>query len=558
MSLLSPPPTLPTGSLVDCYVRDSGGPTQERSTDQQIQEIQQFCNKHNLELRHIFSDVAKSGGSATGRDSFEKMLDTYRAPNNRPSGLLLWNYARFARDLDDSIYYKSLLKAQNITVHSLTDPVPDGHYGRIVELFIDISNEEKRRQTSTDAKRGLRDLVLNHGCVPGKAPHGFMRTPVKIGTRRDGTDRIAHRWEPDPKMLSKVREAFKMKAAGATLSQIHAKTRLYGSLNSYRTFFANKIYIGILHYGDETIAEYCDPIVDLQTWKTVQKVLEKQGQPRKIKNHPRRVNSPYLLSGLIYCDKCGSPLNGNTVTRKGASDLAYRCARAKRKAGCTCGRISAKTLEAAVFGTVKDYILLPDNLDAIHAITEKNLSELKANRSIRRKELGNERQSLSHRIANITAAIAETGHSQAMLDQLRKLEDERTLLIVESKEINAPIEPLENLKRKDFQRMSEHITKNIEKAPPGKARALLRGFIHKIRAQKIDNSIVGTITYFYPPNKAPPDSPAPTGVMLPIEQTPVGALQKKPLFSGFFDSFCSFFFTFSIEFTLLVTENAHL
>ena len=87
MSLLSPPPTLPTGSLVDCYVRDSGGPTQERSTDQQIQEIQQFCNKHNLELRHIFSDVAKSGGSATGRDSFEKMLDTYRAPNNRPSGL---------------------------------------------------------------------------------------------------------------------------------------------------------------------------------------------------------------------------------------------------------------------------------------------------------------------------------------------------------------------------------------------------------------------------------------------------------------------------------------
>ena len=245
MSQLLPPPSiLPSGSLVDAYLRDSGGPTQERSTAQQLNEIQKYCTEHGLQLRHTYTDEAKSGGSTAGREAFNSMLDTYRAEEKRPQGLIIWNYARFARDLDDSIYYKSLLKSQNITVHSLTDPVPEGHYGRIVELFIDISNEEKRRQTSTDAKRGLRDLVLTHRCVPGTPPRGFRRIPVTIGERRDGSARTAHRWEPDPALIPKIQKAFQMKAAGATLNQIHKETRLYGSLNSYRTFFINPINTG--------------------------------------------------------------------------------------------------------------------------------------------------------------------------------------------------------------------------------------------------------------------------------------------------------------------------
>lgn len=265
MPLLPPPSTLSPNAIVDAYLRDSGGPSQERSTEQQSNEIKAYCLAHKLQLRHTFSDEAKSGGSTTARQSFNTMLDLYRDPEKRPQGLLLWNYARFARDLDDAIYYKSLLKSQNITVHSLTDPIPEGQYGRIVELFIDITNEEKRRQTSTDAKRGLRDLVLQHRCVPGTPPRGFLRTPHQIGIRRDGTPRIAHRWQPDPDLIPKIREAFKLKSTGATLNQIHTKTRLYGSLNSYRTFFTNTIYIGILRFGDLTVEDYCEPIIDIQT-----------------------------------------------------------------------------------------------------------------------------------------------------------------------------------------------------------------------------------------------------------------------------------------------------
>jgi len=208
MPHLPPPTTLPPGSIVDTYVRDSGGPRQDASTDQQLTEIQTYCQAHGLTLRNKFVDVAKSGGSTVTRDDFNKLIDITRRIEDRPQGILLWNYARFARDLDDAIYYKALLRNRNIIVHSLTDPIPEGQYGRIIEFFIDISNEEKRRQTSTDAKRGLRDLVLKHGCVPGTPPIGFKREPVTIGTRRDGSPHIANRWVPDPELTPRIKTAF--------------------------------------------------------------------------------------------------------------------------------------------------------------------------------------------------------------------------------------------------------------------------------------------------------------------------------------------------------------
>ena len=473
--MLHPPPsTIPIHSTVDCYLRDSGGPTQERSTHQQRNEIEKFCTEHGLNLRHVFSDEALSGGSTANRESFTAMLAIYeRNEDDRPAGLLLWNYARFARDLDDSIYYKSLLKTQGITVHSLTDHVPEGHHGRIVELFIDISNEEKRRQTSEDAKRGLRDLVLGHGCVPGLPPRGFMRVPVNVGTRRDGSERIAHRWEPDPEKIELVQEAFKMKSAGASLSEIHKKTKLYGSLSSYRTFFNNPIYLGILHYGGQVIEDYCKPMIDIQTWKNVQKILDKHSQAQKNKAHPRRKNSPYTLSGIVKCAACGSPLNGNTVTRSRKRNEAYRCSRSKRRAGCNQKRIGRKTLEDAVIKLFKESILLPDNIAAIHEITQQNLAKYEKERAKRRKKNGNKRMGISKKIANITHAIAETGHSSALLDTLTQLEAERAELLKEAQELKEPIRTLPDLSKEEIEAQSAYLLEQIQTRHPQRSTGYL-------------------------------------------------------------------------------------
>lgn len=535
MSHLPPPSTLPPGSVVDAYVRDSGGPRQQASTDQQVTEIETYCIQHGLQLRHIFTDEAKSGGSTVGRDDFNHMLDLTRRPEDCPQGLLLWNFARFARDLDDAIYYKALLRNRGVIVHSLTDPIPEGQYGRIVEFFIDISNEEKRRQTSTDAKRGLRDLVTVYGCIPGVPPRGFVRQPVTLPPRRDGSPRIAHRWVPDPALRDRVRAAFEMRAGGSTLAQINEELHLYGSINSYKTFFINRLYIGILEFGGLIIENYCEPLVDMVTWNAVQQRIQEHSQAKYDRLHPRRFNSPYVLSGLVYCGECGAPMSSNTVTHDRGRNEAYRCSRSKRRAGCSQGRIGRKTLEEAVLTTLRDYILLPDSLAALYEM-QKTSSNRNEERRIQRLEiLRNERRKLSGQIANITHAIAERGHTQPLLDKLTDLEGRRAQATTESMELNGQhFDPLPVLTSNQIAMLSNNMVDALRHSSADLARQILRGLIHKIVVKKESGQLIGTITYFAPmPATSPPfDFPLPsgTGYNLPIGVLPLGA----PLFRQIF------------------------
>ena len=77
-----PPPGLPVGARVWRYLRDSGGPSQEQSVDQQEKEITTYCKRNGLELVKIFRDIACSGGSVVGRDEFISMIDLARKPGS--------------------------------------------------------------------------------------------------------------------------------------------------------------------------------------------------------------------------------------------------------------------------------------------------------------------------------------------------------------------------------------------------------------------------------------------------------------------------------------------
>lgn len=531
MNILPPPSTLPPGSIVDSYRRDSGGPKQDKSTEQQLVIIEEFCHKHGLVHRHRFIDQAESGGSADKRDDFERMISMYHIPAQRPHGLILWSYARFAREIENSIYYKAFIRTNKIIIHSLIDDIPEGDYGRIVEFFIDMSNEEKRKQASKESKRGLRDLVLKYRCVPGVPPRGFMRVPVEIGIRRDGEKHMAHRWEPDPKLKTRVRKAFRMKDAGASLSEIHKSTRLYGSKNSYKTFFLNKLYIGILEFGDLVIEDYCEPIVDVQTWNNVQQRLEAHAQQQFPRLHPRRKNSVYVLSGIVKCAKCGAPLNGNTVSNASDErhDQAYRCSRAKRRMDCDAGRISRQKLEETIIRELVQHILLPESITALQEIATKNQSQGETFRSARKTDLTQESIELSRQIVNIAKAIADAGHSETLLDTLKQKEMLRAQVRTEIQQLEIPIQTIPQLSQPEIAAASETIIRLLNHSPPEKLRQILRGIIHEIKAYRNGNTITGTIQYFYPFEFAPTE-------MLPIEPVPVGAPLYRQLFSLPFES----------------------
>jgi len=93
-------------------------------------------------------------------------------------------------------------------------------------------------------------------------------------------------------------------------------TQLYKDINSYTTFFANRLYIGIMEFGELIDEHYCEPIITAELWEQVQQV-QREVARATTENSPRRIGSNFILSGLVFCQHCGSPLNGHIIAKAG-------------------------------------------------------------------------------------------------------------------------------------------------------------------------------------------------------------------------------------------------
>ena len=535
--------SFPSGSLAAAYFRDSGGDTQELSVPQQESAFRAWCAQNGLIPGAIFKDVARPGSSVISRAGFHDMIHHFRSGQAQEAGLVIWSYSRFARDFSDSQFYRADLRRRGYIFYSLNDDIPEGSMGKLFEAVIDWKNENFLEDLSRDTRRGLHDLVKNHGAVPGTPPRGFKREPITIGKRRNGQDRIAHRWTPNPDELPRIRQAFAMRAAGKTLAEIHVTTHLYGSLNSYQTFFTNKLYIGILEFGDLVIENYCEPVIDRITWETVQifiKIFAKRlnlkaksddpGNP----HHPRRINSRYLLSGLLYCARCGSPMFGATAPqRSGKICDRYACARAYRRRDCDLMAVPQKAVEGAVLTTIREYILQPEVMQQHQQLLQNEHGRALEELDQKRAEINGLLGGVRRRIANVTNAIAESGHSRAMLDKLAALEAEETGFLAQLAGLERQAaSPVPNLTGEQIIDMISNLNNTLETADLETAQRILRGFISKIVVDRHESQAIGMIFYHYPLedslNKSPPDE----SLSVSLSPLPLGASSRRHSFTA--------------------------
>ena len=526
----------PPGSHVAAYFRDSGGDTQELSIQQQEAAFRAWCAEHGLIPGQVFTDAARPGSSVVSRTGFQDMMHHFRtgAPE---AGLVIWSYSRFARDFDDAQFYRADLRRRGYIFHSMNDEIPDGPIGRFFEAAIDWKNEQFLEDLSRDVKRGLHDLVQRYGAMPGTPPRGFMRQPITIGRRRDGRDHVAHRWAPDPEKIPLVRQAFAMLLDGRSLIEIQNSTHLYGSINSWTTFFRNKIYMGTLEFGSLTIENYCEPIVDEQTWAAAQAVIARRARRAHLSgdnpHHPRRNGDIYILSGLVYCAQCGSPLFGSSerARRPGGYDYRYEryvCSRRYRNRDCQAEGIPRIYLDDLVKNTVIEYILSPQNLASRQAILLQSESqrqaELDAQAAVLRSQLGAARR----RIANITETLAEQGSSRALLAKLVDLEAHESTLLSDMAQIEArskmAVEPQTSLQ---IDAMSQRLVTHLQNSSGQACRRILRGLLHRVVVEREDQVVRIQFDYFYPPEEKPP----PGDDIILLSPVPLGALGHRYTFT---------------------------
>lgn len=536
----SPPLELPPGSTVWAYLRDSGGPTQDRSVSQQRDVLETYCQRHGLHLTLVFADVHKSGTSDE-REQFYEMMDMTVQERMRPDGLLIWSFARFARNTLDSQYHKAVLRKRGIVIHSLIDDLPGGKYQIAFEAILDIANQEKAEQASREARRGLNSIVSKDGAMPGTPPRGFKREPF-VSTSAEGVKRTLHRWEPDPEWVPRVRKAFEMRAAGASLADINRETRLFGSLNSYRTFWNNKLYVGVLEYGDLVIPDYCAPLVDRETWDRVQLISRKYTAHMHMsseRDHPRRAGSSYLFSGLVRCARCQAPMFGQTSPqRNGTTVASYRCTRAMRRRDCDLPRIPGHALELAILDELKRAFRTPELYIFVYRQAQAERQVFLDKQAEQRKDLEKRIQGVNRKIKNVTAAIAAAGHTPALLAELNTHEIDRSDLQEKINKIrHRAVTPLEQLSDEQLAASAKHIGQILSGQDDELKRRVLRGLIEEILVDRVENNITGVITIgidetpppsddgnsLKPPSPTPGNGSGPRPKTVPKTQASMGA-----------------------------------
>ena len=495
----------PPGTLVVAYLRDSGHEDQELSIDQQEARIRAYCDSNKLQLTQVYIDAAAPGSSVIGRNAFQEMIRHFRDQNCAEAGILLWKFNRFARDIDDAQFYKADLRRRGYIIHSINDPVPEGINGRFFEAAIDWMNARYLEDLRTDIKRGQHHLVEQFGALGGVPPRGFKREAVQIGERRDGRPHIVHRWVPDQDMIPVIRLAFEMRAQDASYNEINQATHLYNSTNAYAHFFSNRIYIGEMVFADRVITQYCEPIIDRELWDRVQGIQARHEiAVRKSEDHPRRKKSSFILSGLVYCAQCNSPMNADIVQFRSTHQYRYEyysCSGAARNNGCIARKIPRAPLEKAILDSLINIVLDPDVIEARYQQLIEDANRSREKSSTEKAQLNNRLNHIRKRISNLTDIIAEQGLAARSL--LEKLDD------LEREEINIK-NRLDELKRlstrpavtlEDLKRQAMRLREVLDHANAAEIKSLLDATIEKIIVELVPdtNTILGIMYYYEPP-----------------------------------------------------------
>ena len=113
--------------------------------------------------------------------------------------------------------------------------------------------------------------------------------------------------------------------------------------NSLGKILHNRRYIGDYVWGDIVVAGGMPQIVDRDLWERVQAKLS-----RKEKASARaRGDYNYILSGKLFCGKCGKGMIGDHGTsRNGAKFYYYTCSTKKHGGSCSKKSVRAEKIEA--------------------------------------------------------------------------------------------------------------------------------------------------------------------------------------------------------------------
>jgi len=362
---------LPPGTRVWAYLRHSPG--DDQTLESQEDAVRRHIREKGWVLDRLFKDRWASGSSTTGREEFQLMVHLARQDPRPADVLVIWKFARFARNQIHSQLYRSRLRVDGWKIHSMMDDIPSGPIGTLYEAMLDWMNEQVLMDLKADTIRGLV-FVAEMGCLPtGRPCKGYRIRGIEIGTKRDGSPRMGRKLDVDPEFEGRIVKAFELKASGASQPAIAKQTGLYATNPaSLIKMFRNRAYVGEYEMQGKVYTSVYPAIVSRELFNAVQSKLPKARPPMKGRHHPRRKGSTFFLANIAVCAHCGARMEGKSVKK-----YRYYVCEHRNENVDLCpdsGLVPADDVEREVLDALKNHVLAPERLQELLEWTNDALS----------------------------------------------------------------------------------------------------------------------------------------------------------------------------------------
>ena len=342
------------------YIRVSDESQDEFSPTSQLKKIREYASKEGYIIpeEYVFYDDGISGRDVKKRDDFNKMIAMAQDKTHPFESIFVWKFSRFARNQEQAIIFKNLLKKCGVSVVSVSEPIPDGHFGSLIERIIEWMDEFYSSRLSEEVVRGF-DEKISRGEPISNAPFGYYMEDKK--------------WLIDENESAIVREVFQrfvdgegMRTIAVDLGDRGVRTKQGNSPdNRFVDYMLNNpAYIGMVRKsasGTRSVSKrdyrndgitfakgLHEPIVSMELWDEAQKrVKELKVRYQKYAKKDQAID--YMVKGLVRCSSCGGTLAMSSMVSGKNKTRVLQC--------CNYTRGSCKVSHCILVPKVEDALI---------------------------------------------------------------------------------------------------------------------------------------------------------------------------------------------------------
>lgn len=346
------------------YIRVSTEKQEELSPDAQIRLLKEYAERNNIIIpnEYIFQDNGISGRKADKRPAFQSMIGIAKSKEHPIDCIIVWKFSRFARNQEESILYKSLLKKNNVEVLSISENTT-GEFGSLIERIIEWMDEYYSIRLSGEVLRGMTENAMR-GNYMAVSPIGYTSTK--------GNGHIPQ-IDNDTKIIPLTMKDLLYEGKTTRSIAVYCNQRGWrtkkGNLFETRDveyILTNPFYAGILRWNYSERGRKRKPKDEviytkgkweaLWTYECTQEMtsmIESQNRTTGTSKKIKDVSScNHWLSGVLRCSSCGKTLAlGGSEPKKG-----FQCWNYAKGKCFTSHYISVKLISEYVIDGLKDFL----------------------------------------------------------------------------------------------------------------------------------------------------------------------------------------------------------